>query len=138
MSQHRIEITQEFDLPVERVFNALADHNNLKNVFGIPVKRIQDGYDDVNGVGSVRALGVGPLATQETVVAVEPNESIDYEITKFGGPLQNHHGRIDFMSNGARGSRVTWTITFDSLPVLGTVVAKVLETAISRGLKKIR
>jgi len=137
MAQHVIEIVQEFSMPVERVFNALADHNNLSNVFGIPVKRIQDGYDDVNGVGSVRALGIGPLATQETVVALEPNVSIDYEITKNGGPLQNHHGRIDFEPT-SRGSRVTWTIVFDSFPVIGPVTKKVLETAITRGLKKLR
>ncbi len=136
MTQHLIEITHNFSAPVERVFNALADHNNLSNVFGIPVKRIKDGQGDVNGVGSVRALGVGPLATQETVVAVEPNVSIDYKITKFGGPLQNHHGRIDFEDTG-RGSRVTWTITFESFPVVGAVTQKILETAITRGLKKV-
>ena len=138
MNPQRIVISRDFDIPVERLFNALADHNNLKNVFGIPVKRIKDGIDDVNGVGSVRALGLGPLATEETVVDVEPNVSIDYEITKNGGPLMNHHGRIDFSSRGGRGSSVTWTITFDSWPVVGTVVAKVLETAITRGLGKIR
>lgn len=137
MARQHIEITQEFDLPVERVFNALADHNNLSNVFGIPVKRIQDGHDDVNGVGSVRALGIGPLATQETIVAVEPNVSIDYEITKYGGPIMNHQGRIDFARTG-RGSRVTWSISFDSFPVVGPAIAKVLETAVGRGLKKIR
>lgn len=136
MNPQRIQITQDFNVPVERVFDALADHNNLRNVFGIPVKRIKDGYDDVNGVGSVRALGIGPLATQETILAVEPNAAIEYEITKNGGPLRNHHGRIDFEKTG-RGSRVTWTITFDSFPVVGPVVSKVLETAITRGLRKI-
>jgi uncharacterized protein YndB with AHSA1/START domain len=136
MAQQRIEITQDFSLPVERVFKALADHNNLSNVFGIPVKRIHDGVGDVNGVGSVRALGFAPLATEETIVDVEPNVSIDYEITKNGGPLRNHHGRIDFEKTG-RGSRVTWVITFDSFPVVGPVVNKVLTTAITRGLRKI-
>jgi hypothetical protein len=136
MGQHIIEITHESSLPVERMFNALADHNNLSNVFGIPVKRIKDGYDDLNGVGSVRALGIGPIATQETVVDLEPNVSIDYEITKFGGPIMNHHGRIDFAGTG-RGSRVTWTITFESFPLVGDALKKVLETAITRGLKKV-
>lgn len=136
MGQHVIEINHESRLPVAQVFNALADHNNLSNVFGIPVKRIKDGYDDVNGVGSVRALGIGPLATQETVVDIEPNVSIDYEITKFGGPIMNHHGRIDFMQT-TQGSRVTWTITFESFPVVGTALEKVLQTAITRGLKKV-
>ena len=136
MSQHRIEVVQEFGKPVEAIFDYLADHNNLSKVFGIPVKRIKDGEDDVNGVGSVRALGFAPLATEETVVAVEPNEVIEYTITKNGGPLQNHYGRMRF-SKTARGSRLEWVITFDSLPLLGTAVGKVLETGIRRGLKKL-
>lgn len=135
MAQQHIEVVQEFSKPVEEVFAYLADHNNLSKVFGIPVKRIKDGQGDVNGVGSVRALGFAPLATEETVVAVEPNELIEYTITKNGGPLQNHYGRMVF-SRTARGSRLEWTITFDSLPVLGTVVNKVLKTGITRGLGK--
>lgn len=136
MAQHRIHIVQEFSKPVEQVFAYLADHNNLSKVFGIPVKRIQDGYDEPNGVGSVRALGFAPLATEETVVDLVKNESIDYEITKNGGPIMNHHGRIDFAKT-ARGSRVSWTITFDSLPVVGVGVKKVLELGVSRGLRKL-
>lgn len=136
MSQHVIEITREFTMPVERLFQALADHNNLSNVFGVPVKRIKDGQDTVNGVGSVRALGFAPLATEETVTAITPNESIDYVITKNSGPLQNHHGRLDFETT-TRGSRVTWVITFDSYPVIGALTQKVLEAAITRGLRKL-
>ncbi|MFZ5757043.1 MAG: SRPBCC family protein [Pseudomonadota bacterium] len=135
MAQQRIEVVQDFRKPVEEVFAYLADHNNLSKVFGIPVKRIKDGQGDVNGVGSVRALGFAPLATEETVVAVVPNEVIEYTITKNGGPLQNHYGRMVFSSTG-RGSRLEWTITFDSLPVVGTVVGKILQTGITRGLGK--
>lgn len=136
MAQHRIEITQESSQPVEKVFAFLADHNRLSQVFGIPVKRIRDGEGDVNGVGSVRALGLGPLATEETVVAVEPNALIEYTITRNGGPIMNHYGRIRFTKTPS-GSRVQWTITFDSLPVIGTGVRKVLELAVGRGLKKL-
>ena len=40
MAQQRIDVVQEFRQPVEEVFAYLADHNNLKKVFGIPVKRV--------------------------------------------------------------------------------------------------
>ena len=63
MTQHRIDVLQEFSKPVEEIFSYLSDHNNLSKVFGIPVKRIKDGDGEVNGVGSVRALGFAPLAT---------------------------------------------------------------------------
>lgn len=136
MASQRIEVQQEFSESPEEMFSFLADHHNLTSVFGVPVKRIVDGRDDVNGVGSVRSLGFAPLAAEETVTAMEKNKSIDYRITRGGGPIRNHRGRLVF-SKTATGSRVEWIITFDSLPVLGTVLAKALEFGISRGLKKI-
>ncbi|MDO8267147.1 MAG: SRPBCC family protein [Moraxellaceae bacterium] len=137
MSQQRIDVVQEFRKPVEEVFAYLADHNNLTRVFGIPVKRVRDGQGDVNGVGSVRSMGFAPLAVEETVVGVVQNQSIDYEITRGGGPLKNHHGRLTFTKT-AGGSRVQWSITFESpLPVVGTVVRQVLKQGLSMGLRKI-
>lgn len=137
MAQQRIDVVQEFRQPVEQVFAYLADHNNLKKVFGIPVKRVRDGMGDVNGVGSVRSLGFAPLAVEETVVGIVPNQSIDYEITRGGGPITNHHGRLSFTKT-ASGSRVQWSITFDSpLPLVGPVVRQVLKQGLTMGLRKI-
>lgn len=136
MKQQRIEIVQEFSKPLAQVFAFLADHNNLGKVFGVPVKRIRDGVDDVNGVGSVRALGFAPLATEETVMVLVPNDTIEYTITKNGGPLMNHYGIVKFYEFGT-GSRLHWTITFDSLPLVGPLMKKILETGIRRGLQKI-
>ena len=129
-----ISVSQTFKAPVGDVFKVLADHNQLSRVFGIPVKRIKDGQNDANGVGSVRRLGPPPFGVQETVTAVEPNQRIDYIITKFGGPVMNHNGSQTFSEKGS-GSELTWQINFSSLPVLGSGVAKVLETALTRGLK---
>lgn len=137
MAQQRIDVVQEFRKPVEEVFAYLADHNNLTRVFGIPVKRVRDGMGDVNGVGSVRSLGFAPLAVEETVVGLVPNQSIDYEITRGGGPITNHHGRLTFTKT-ASGARVQWSITFDSpLPLVGPVVRQVLKQGLSMGLRKI-
>ncbi|MDX5298022.1 MAG: SRPBCC family protein [Gammaproteobacteria bacterium] len=137
MAQQRIEIVQDYNKPLAQVFASLADHNNLSRVFGIPVKRIKDGAGDVNGVGSVRRLGFSPLAVEETVVDMQPNQSIDYRITRGGGPVRNHHGRLTFSSVG-NGTRVNWVITFDSpVPLLGPVVRKVLTQGIRMGLQRI-
>ncbi len=137
MAQQRIDVVQEFRKPVEEVFAYLADHNNLKKVFGIPVRRVRDGMGDVNGVGSVRSMGFAPLAVEETVVGIVPNQSIDYEITRGGGPITNHHGRLTFTKT-AGGSRVQWSITFDSpLPLVGPVVRQVLKQGLTMGLRKI-
>lgn len=132
-----VKVVQESARPLPELFDALADHNRLNEVFGIPVRRVRDGADEPNGVGSVRLLGLFvPLGIEETVTAIEPNRSIEYKITRGGYPVRNHSGRIDFASD-AQGSRVTWTISFDCLPVAGTLVAQVLNLALKRGLKRI-
>ena len=137
MPQHTIVLKQDSSKPVAALYARLADHNQLSPLLGAPVKRIVDGRGDVNGVGSVRRIGAGPLSIEETVVVAEPSKRIEYKITRGGFPLRNHHGRLDFASEG-RGSRVTWTIEFDSaLPVIGSVVKGLLGTVIGRGLRKL-
>lgn len=137
MSQQKVEVVQDYNKPVAEVFAFLADHNKLGKVFGIPVRRIQDGDDGANGVGSVRRLGIGPLAVEETVTALSANRSIDYRITRGGGPIRNHRGRLKF-SGSKRGAKVTWTIEFDSpLPLVGPAVKLLLSQALRLGLKRV-
>ena len=136
MAQYRVEVAQDFKQPVAATFKALSDHDNLGKVLGVPVKRIRDGAPGVNGVGSVRRVG-GPLAIEETVVALVANKSIDYKITRGGAPLSNHHGRLDFKALPNAGSQVHWLITFDAPPLIGALIGGVLKIAISRGLKRI-
>lgn len=137
MTQQTITIKQNFNAPAEAVFAVLSDHNRLSEVFGAPVKRIKDGADSPNGVGSVRRMGPGPIATQETVTAIEPGKSIDYVISRFGGPIVNHKGRLDFADDGA-GSTVTWVIQFDTVPsLLGKPVNAILSLVIGKGLGRL-
>jgi len=137
MSQQKIEVVGESRKPVEQMFAALADHNQLGRVLGIPVRRVRDGRDDINGVGSVRRLGLGPLGVEETVTLLEPNRRIEYRISKGGGPVRNHRGKLEF-SGSHKGSRVTWTIQFDSpLPLFGPLLKLVLSQGIRLGLKRI-
>jgi hypothetical protein len=134
---HRIELTHSSQLPVAGLFDALADHDRLGKVFGVPVRRIRDGDTQTNGVGSVRRIGIGPLAIEETVTALERNRSIDYRITRGGFPIRDHRGHIVFAESGT-GSRVDWTIEFGShLPGAGAVLAFVLERAIRTGLRRV-
>ncbi|MGB1556828.1 MAG: SRPBCC family protein, partial [Oceanococcaceae bacterium] len=96
-----------------------------------------DGADSLNGVGSVRRLGPAPLGTEETVTESVDNELITYKITRNGGPISNHSGRLEFRSTPT-GSEVRWQIAFDSpIPLAGPVLRNVLATAIRSGLKRI-
>lgn len=138
MAKYTVEVTQDYQRPVEAVFARLSDHNQLGKVLGIPVRRVVDGQGGVNGVGSVRRMGLWPAALEETVTAIVPNQSINYRISKGGAPLKNHSGLLRFSSTG-QGSRVVWTISFDSsLPIIGGVVRQVLTQGLRLGLKRIR
>lgn len=134
MPEHRITLHQEFLKPVDEVFGYLADHHNLATIFGIPVKRVKDGEGDPNGVGSVRQLGMKPLAIEETVRLVVPNETIEYAITKGGGPVTAHYGKQRFEAIDG-GTRLHWEIRFYAPRVVGAVVAKTLDVALTRGLR---
>lgn len=136
MASQNLSVRHQFRVPARAVFGALSDHNNLGKVLGVPVRRVCDGSDHANGVGSVRALGIWPLITEETVTAVEVDRSIDYRITKGGAPLRNHRGHVSFSAN-ASGTEVNWSISFDAPPLVGTLISKVLSAGISRGLAKL-
>ena len=133
-----VQVTEDFTQPVERLFGYLAEHENLAPVFGAKVRRLNDGTDGTrNGVGSAREMRIGPMPPfTETTVEVVPNELIRYRITK-GGVLKNHEGVLRF-SPRDDGSRVEWTITFDSkVPGTGPLIKAKLTNDLSRALRKL-
>ena len=134
---YTVHVERTVPLPPAQAFAALADHNRLGDLLGGPVKRIRDGEDDVNGVGSVRRILKGPLAFEETVTRFEPGQVIEYRITR-GSPLRNHQGRLDFAASGDEATQVTWHVEFDSaVPLLGGLISKVLNKLFSGGLEKL-
>lgn len=139
MGQQRIEVVQEFPIPVKQLFAYLAEHENLATIFApAKVTRVRDGYTSRNGVGSVRrlqALIAPPF--EETVTAVEENKRIEYRISK-GSPLKNHKGVMQFSSIKG-GSKLHYTIEFEGkLPLVAELIKPVLNFAIRKGLKTIR
>src|SRR5437763_13120874 len=109
----RLVFDRDFSLPRERVFDYMAEHENLSELFGAKVKRVRDGTDGHrNGVGSVRELRVGPLPPfQETVTEFVPGEHIRYRITK-GSPMRGHDATMRFSTNGS-GTRLHYATSFD-------------------------
>ena len=133
----RMHVTQDFPQPVDELFAHLSEQENLEPLFGAKIKRLSDGTDGTrNGAGASRELRVGPLpGFVETNVEVVPNELVRYRITR-GGILKNHEGVMRFSSNGS-GSRLDYTIDFDSkVPGLGPVIKRVLTRNISSGLRR--
>lgn len=137
MSQ-KIEITQDFPMPVDQLFAHLGEHENLSAIFApTKVTRVCDGDTSRNGVGSVRKLQIliaPPF--YETVTKCEPDSLVEYKITK-GSPLKNHRGVMRFTPTDS-GSRLEWTITFEGkLPLVASVVGPGLGMTIRKGLKQL-
>lgn len=134
----RIEVTQDFSFPVERLYAFLSEHENLGAIFPAKIKRIRAGQDGANGVGSVRRINVAPgLALEETVTKAEPNQLIEYTITKGGWPINHHLGVMRFSST-AKGSRLHYTIDLGAaLPGSAWLVKTALGGSIRSGLKKL-
>lgn len=137
MAEQHIEVVQAFPFSVEKLFAFLSDHENLTILFPLAIKRIRDGQDSVNGVGSTRRMTppVGP-GFEETVTKVVPNSLIEYTITQ-GSPLKNHYGVMKFYPYEG-GSRLHYTIDFESkIPLAGPVIKFALEKGLRQGLKKL-
>lgn len=136
MAKHTISIEQDFPAPRSQVFAKLTDHNAVGPIMGAKMQRIVDAPgDNPNGLGSVRSVTVGPASFEETVTAFEPDTLMEYRITR-GGPIKNHLGRMAF-SDTDTGCRLHYTIEFDGrIPMTGGLIAKSLQTGISKGLAR--
>lgn len=134
-----VHVQHRYSSDPAAVFEALSEHENLSRVFApAKVRRLRDGDTSRNGVGSVRRLKIGPVASfQETVTASEPNERIEYKITK-GTPLRNHLGVQRLSPSGDGGTLLDYTINFDGpAPGMGWVVAKLLTRSLRKGLPRL-
>ncbi|MFK8934085.1 hypothetical protein ABCA12_1612 [Acinetobacter junii] len=141
LKMQQINITQEFNAPVEKVFSILSEHENLNKLFApAKVTRLSDGQDARNGVGSARKLSI-PLTPSfvETNLVYRENELIEYAITSGIAPIKAHRGVMKFTDLGNNRSRLDYTISFKGrVPFIGPIIKLALQNGVSRGLKKLK
>ena len=141
LKMQHINITQEFNAPVEKVFAILSEHENLNKLFApAKVTRLSDGQDARNGVGSARKLSI-PLTPSfvETNLVYRENELIEYAITSGIAPIKAHRGVMKFTDLGNNRSRLDYTISFKGrVPFIGPIIKLALQNGVSRGLKKLK
>jgi len=140
MGEQHIKIKQLFNAPVDMIFSLLTDHEGFGNVINTKIKRVVDSPDEnKNGLGSVRRINAFPApAFEETVVTFEPNQLMEYVVSK-GSPIKNHKGRMEFSDEEGK-TRLNYTIDFKpKLPFLffGSILKKAIETPIRDGLTRL-
>ncbi|HEV3046133.1 MAG TPA: SRPBCC family protein [Solirubrobacteraceae bacterium] len=136
MRAHHVIVDHDFAKPPERVFEYMVEHENLAELFGAKVTRLQDGRDgERNGVGSVRQLKIGPAPPfEETVTEFERPSRIVYRITK-GSPLRGHVGVMTFEPDGRGGTHLHYDIRLASpIPGLAAIVRASLTRSVNKGL----
>lgn len=136
MSIQTITINQAFDAPLKHVFSTLSDHEKFGKICGIKMKRIVDGAEFLNGLGSVREIKIGALpAFQETITKFIDKERIEYKITQ-GSPIKNHIGVLIFSEVKGK-TQLHYTIQLESkIPLTTFIIKSVLSYGIKSGLKR--
>jgi len=134
MPSSPIKMKFEFDKPLEQVFAQLSDHEFFGKTCGINMKRVVDGQDGANGLGSVRKINIGILPSfDETITTFEPNKLIEYKITR-GSPIKNHKGTMVFSARD-KGCVLDYEIALESkIPGTSGLIKTVLKHGISSGL----
>jgi len=136
MKIHEIKVYQEFDAAIEQTWEAFNDHANFGKMLGQKITRIVDSSDpqNINGLGSVRLIGLPIGSFEETIVRSEKPDVIEYKITR-GTPLHYHHGRIQFTALPGGRSAVNYSIDLGSkYPLIGVVLKGVLAKGIGGAL----
>ena len=138
MKIHKIEMHQEFNAPVSKVWADMSDHVSMGKIMGQKFTVLKKGNDpnEPNGVGSVRRINIPVFGFEETVMKAEKEKVIEYTITK-GTPLNHHYGTMHFKSLGDNKSSLDYTIELGSkIPFLGLGLKIALKSLIGGGIKK--
>jgi len=137
---YSFEVRRRIAAPVQDVWDTLIDHRGYKT--WTPVLRSeleQVGTPDMNGVGALRALGVGPILAKELVVEFEPETfHMAYELVK-GVPVRGYRADVYLTADGD-DTELVWRGRFQSAPpglakVLNAFLRKVVADT-AKGLDR--
>ncbi|AXQ22658.1 SRPBCC family protein [Acinetobacter wuhouensis] len=136
-----IQVKQEFNAPIDQVFDLLSKHATYNVAFApIQVVRVKDSADPErpDGLGSVRRMGLGPIKPlQEEITLLDVNKRIEYKLIK--NPLIKHHiGIIEFTELAPNKTRVDYTIELQARALfVSKLILAQLKLAITLGFKKL-
>jgi hypothetical protein len=88
---------------------------------------LRPGAPDPEGVGALRAFGLGPAGgSKEEVVAFDPPRHLGY-VAVSGLPVRRYRADVDLEADGG-GTAVTWRGSFDELvPGTGALLRVILK-----------
>lgn len=130
---------ETLNLPIDRVFEILSDHESYDRFPGVDSSTLLEaGADTRNGKGARRKIRTGLFSLEEDIVGFDAPNLMQYRITKFF-PLKINHilGQIELEQIGGK-TRANWTSEFEvPIPLIGGILEKQLASAFSQGFREI-
>jgi hypothetical protein len=102
--------------PPERLFALLEAGDRWQEWAGpfVPRSRWAVPGDPVGGVGAVRRLGLGPLASLERITAHEPPYLLSYVVDS-AAPYRDYHSTVTLTPAPGGGTAISWRSSFEPL-----------------------
>ena len=131
-----ITIKRTFDTSAERLFDALADQQNMARWMGGRITVPVQGPGGL--VGTIRRMHLGPISMDEQIIGAERPYSLSYQIIRGIPALKHHLGELKLEPHGPERSDLTWRITFElTSPLLSSLILRAMRPTIERGLERL-
>lgn len=123
--------------PIERVFDALTDHESYATYPGVKSARLlRGGRDERNGAGALREVRAMGARFVEEITAFERPTRMDYQIVESSLPIRHRGGTMRLARRG-EGTEVIWTSHVEpKLGVLGKVLGAVMRPVTVEGFTR--
>lgn len=118
------------------VFSVISDSEYLGRSIGVPMTVLVEASNP-GGVGTIRRVGPPLIGVEETIRKIEVNESIEYFISKNGGPIKNYHAKM-FVSESADHVNLVWEMQFQTNILLSAPLKFTLSRLAKLALKRIK
>lgn len=138
MFSSTVLISQDFSMPVEKVWEDISNHENFGKILKqkITILKTADNPQEPCGKGSIRKIHLPLFALEETILKSEKHKSIEYQITK-NNPFAYHYGTLIFSILPNQNSNLSYQIELKSkIPFFAKLAGNALQKALSKGLKK--
>jgi Polyketide cyclase / dehydrase and lipid transport len=100
---HEVRVHVQIESAVERVFDAVSDHESfLRSEGGVRARVVRAGEPERNGVGCLREVRVGRRVRYvEEIIAWECPWAFEYLIRETSLPLRHNGSRLTFTPQGS-------------------------------------
>lgn len=116
------------DAPIERVFDAISDHERFLSNVHVRTTVTRAGTNHRNGLGALREVWAGTrIRYLEEITAFERPSRFDYLIRESTMPVRHHGAQLRFTARG-EGTEVDWTSRVEvPVPVAGPWLERLLR-----------